>query len=395
MKFKILALSYLFPNRVRPNYGIFVLNRLKAIKKYCDIKIIAPVPKFPFMGIFPRFNKFSLIPREEVMGSLHVLHPFFFTIPRFLKCLDCFTYFLVTIPVIHKMRKSFDFDIIDAHWVYPDILTAYICSKIYRKKFIVTVRGLEALHLKEQGLRKKILDFLLNKADYVITLSSELKALVEDIGVNKQKVSVILNGVDSSTFVLLDREEARKSVNIPTDKKVIVTVGSLLMTKGHHKIIEVLPALSKEFETELYIIGGVGPEGNDRKKIKNLVNTLKLNNVHFVGQISHSNLVYWYNAADIFCFASFREGCPNVIMEALACGTPVVASNVGAISDMVDTDVKGYIFDLNIVNDLENKIRTAFKTKWDRHAIKNLINNQTWDRCAKQVLEIYGRVLMV
>lgn len=392
MRPKIIALSLLFPNRSFPNYGIFVLNRLKALKEFCDIRVVAPSPKFPFMEKFRRFKGFSSIPPKETIDGFQVTHTFFPIIPRYFKWIDSISYLLFTLPHIHKIRKSFNFQIIDVHWVYPDILTAYLCAKIYKKKFIVTVRGLEALHLGERGIRKKILDFLLIKADYIITLSSELKSLVEDIGVSKEKIKVILNGVNISDFFLMDQKMARRHIGIPEEKKVIISVGSLIKTKGHHKIIEALPLL-EDLNVELYIIGGIGQEGDDKVFLEEVAASNHLSNVHFVGKVPHGELTYWYNLADLFCFASYNEGCPNVIMEALACGTPVVASDVGAMRDIIDSSLKGYIFSAQDEEEMRKKIRNALTQKWDRKAIHLSMKKESWGECARQVLETYNDVL--
>ncbi len=392
MRLKILALSLLFPNRPFPNYGIFVLNRLKALKADCDIKIVAPSPKFPLMEKFNRFKNFSLIPAEETIEGFQVTHPFFPIIPRYLKWIDSLSYLLATLPHIREIRKSFDFQIIDVHWVYPDILTAYFCAKLYKKKVIVTVRGLEALHLGEKGIRKKILDFIIKRVDFVITLSHELQSLVEDIGVPREKIKVILNGVNTSEFFLIDQERARAHLGISKGKKVVISVGSLIKTKGHHKIIEALPLL-KDLNIDLYIIGGVGLEGDDKTFLEELVKLHRLNNVHFVGKVPHAELINWYNLADLFCFASYSEGCPNVIMEALACGAPIVASDVGAMRDILDTPIKGTIFSSQKKGDLEKKMRAALEKEWDRQAIHSAMKEQSWEKCAKIVLETYEHVL--
>lgn len=392
-KFRILALSTLFPSRAYPNFGIFVLNRLKAIHRYHDISVIAPVPTFPFKSRFRRFRNFDAIPAREEIDGLEVEHPHFFTIPHYFKWTDAVFLFLSTLRTISRLSKRNKFDLIDVHWSYPEILTAFIWTRFLGNRFIVTIRGKETLYSLERSLRKYIIEVLLRRADAVITLSTELKELVMSIGVAKEKIHVVPNGVDISRFYRIDQQECRKRVGIKEGKKVILSAGSLILRKGHHNIIELLPIISKKYDLELYVIGSPSPEGDDRGFLENMVRRLRLDNVHFVGNVPNKDLVYWYNASDIFCLPSTGEGCPNVVLEALSCGTPVIASNVGDVNNIIDSKLKGFVFDLEKPGELENCLDRAFECQWDREAISASMQERTWDMCAKYIDSIYKKVL--
>ncbi|MHC4454363.1 MAG: glycosyltransferase, partial [Planctomycetota bacterium] len=222
MNYKILALSYLFPNKYFPFYGIFVLNRLNAVHKYCEVKVIAPIPWFPFMEKFRKFKNYTKIPKHEVIEELEVYHPKFLIVPGYLKWFDSISYLFSVIPSVLRIRKEFRFDIIDVHWVYPDILAGYVFSVLFRKKLIVTIRGKEAICFGERSLRKKIIDYLLKKAHIVVVLSSELKDIVKEIGVEHSKINVIQNGVDVGRFLLKEREECRKRLGMGIESKMIL-----------------------------------------------------------------------------------------------------------------------------------------------------------------------------
>ncbi len=390
---KVLAFSYLFPNKYQPFYGIFVLNRLKAVGKYCEVKVIAPVPWFPFMGIFNRFKDYPKITRKETIEGIEVLHPRFFIIPGYLKWMDGISYFFSTIFHVLHLKKDYKFDLIDVHWVYPDILAACIYAKIYKKKLLVTIRGKNALCLGEKSLRKKIIDFLLKKVDCIITLSQELKDISIDIGAQEAKVKVIPNGVDINRFKPFKRDECRKKLGLPLDKEILLSVGSLIVGKGFHKIIEILPEISKKCDLNFYIIGDTGAAGNYRKEIEVKIRELNLKNVFLLGSRSNEELVYWYNACDVFCLATSAEGSPNVVMEALACGAPVVVSAVGGTPDIVNKEFLGFLIDPDSSTDLKSKLGTALKTDWDRDRIRKYMEQFTWDWCAKQVIEQYNEVL--
>lgn len=390
---KVLALSYLFPNPAQPDYGIFVYNRLKAVRELCDVKVISPLQWYPLRNTLrPTLADSQPIQARETMGGLETWYPRFPVIPRYLKWLDAISYYYSVKPLVARLvGAGFNFDLIDAHWTYPDILAAYLLSRQYKKPFVVTIRGREALYLGERGGRKRLLDWCLQRADGIVTLSSELADLAIEIGVPRQKVQVILNGVNSSNFYTTSREEARMSLGLPVHKKLLISVGSLIERKGHHEIIKLVPELNKKFDLDFYIIGDINPEGDFSTRIRGLIKGLGLTNVHFVNKINHSDLAHWYNAADLFCLATKGEGCPNVVMEALACGTPVIITNVGAVPDIVANGTDGFVVDS--LDQLSGRICAALNRTWDREAVSNKARSRTWNACAKEVLGIYSTVL--
>lgn len=396
MRLNILALSHLFPNDAQPNYGIFVLNRLRAVGSFCNIKVIAPIKRYPFVDsiIRRRFSEMSISLRERI-DDIDIYHPSFFVIPRYLKWSDTLSYLWAVRPIVDVLqyKEFFKFDLIDVHWTYPDIVAGYFLAKKYNKKFIVTVRGRNALYASNKTLRRQILARLMRKADFVITLSDELKDLVLEMGVAPARVRTILNGVDTSCFFFQHREISQQRLGMKTEKKIIVSVGALIEGKGHHELVRVMPELLQNEQVELYIIGRIVPESSFNQVLQNMITDLKLSNVHLVGEVDHKALADWYRAADLFCLITKTEGCPNVLMEALACGTPAVATNVGAIRELVIDGKNGFVIENDQLDSLEQTIRKALNWNWDRVQIAERMSTSGWLTCAKQVLEVYQSVL--
>jgi len=401
---RILVISYLFPNRIYPNHGIFVLNRLKAVQAYCDIKVINPIPFFPFSTRFRRYKDFNKIPYIEIIEGIEVYHPRFFIIPRFFKWLDAITFAIATVPLAIKIKKVYPFDIIDLHWTYPDILSGYILSKIFKKKLLITVRGKEALNLfptesdgsiycEENSLRTRILKYLLPKANFVITLSKELETLCLAYGISSQIVRTITNGVDNVAFHYLDKEKCRLKLDLSKDKRIILSVGSLIYGKGFDRIISIFPDILNHYpDSEFYIIGSEGPAGSYKKELLELISLYGLkDNVKLIGHVDNHDLLLWYNAADIFCLASRGEGSPNVLTEALACGCPSVATDVGSVSEIICQDFMGIV--VNNEKLLLKAILSAFSKQYDRKVISDFMRQYDWDWCARNVIQIYHRLL--
>lgn len=393
MKLNVLALSYLFPNPDQPGYGVFVYNRLKAVQKYCDIRVIAPVQWYPFIKrVRPEIAFCPLNEEFQDFRGLQVSYPRFMVIPRYMKWCDSVAYLAATLRVFLKLKKKgFAVDIIDVHWTYPDILAGYFLKKILNRPFLVTIRGREALYLGEKGGRKKILDYLLSKADGVIALSSELKELVIKAGVESERVKVILNGVSTDTFALMGKKVAREKLGLCKEKKIIISVGRHTFGKGHHELIRMIPSLLQKHDLALFIIGGINPESDCTQELDNLIYKLKLNCVHLIGAVPHEELSTWYSAADLFCLATKGEGCPNVVLEALACGTPVVVTNVGAVPDIVNSGREGFV--VRSMDEMQEKIDEGLTMDWDRASIASKMRRKTWNTCAEEVVENYLRVL--
>jgi glycosyltransferase involved in cell wall biosynthesis len=393
-RLNILALSYLFPNPAQPAYGIFVLNRLKAVREFCNVRVIAPIQWYPLISrLRGAFSAEGVAFRADI-GEMEVYHPRFPVIPRYFKWIDAITYWLSIRAAMRKLGASaFDFDLVDVHWTYPDIVSGYLLARKRRKKFIVTVRGHEALYENERSLRRWLLVRFLRRADFIVALSNELRDKLVSIGVAPEKTRVVLNGVDLAHFHPRDRATCRQKLGLPMDSKIILSVGRVTEGKGHQDIVRILPELSKTVKTELYIIGGVNPEDDFTRILQAQIAGLGLKNVHLMDKVPHETLPLWYGAADLFCLATRREGCPNVLLESLACGTPVVVTDVGAVGEMVVQGENGFRVRLDEMSSFGEVVRQSLEHRWDRQKIAAGMNGWGWSACAERVLAVYRTVL--
>ena len=398
---KILAISYLFPNSEYPNYGIFVLNRLKAVQKYHEIKVVNPIPWFPFSNRFKRYRNFNRIPFKETINGIPVYHPRFFIVPGIFTFIHAFTFLLAVFPLCLRLKKRYLFEIIDLHWTYPDLLTGFILAKFFKLKHLVTVRGKEALlwnfkneiYKKEASIRALILKQLICRVDFLIVLSNELKSLCVSTGVSSQKIAVIPNGVDHCIFFYKDKENCRIKLGLRKDQKIILMVGALIYGKGFDRVLKIFPEVLKAYpDCVLKIIGSEGPAGDYRDELNELVIKHNLEKkVDFIGQVKNHDLVLWYNAADLFCLPSRSEGSPNVLSEALACGCPSVATNVGSVSEILTEKKMGIITEIE-KGQLLLDILFCIGNDFDRKKISKSMHQYNWDWCAQRVNKIYRQL---
>ncbi|WP_085300415.1 glycosyltransferase [Cognaticolwellia mytili] len=389
-KLKIIAISYLFPNCNQPNHGIFVFNRLKAMSKYADITVINPIPDSPIHRRLRKFSHLQGVPELEIMEGISVYHPRFLSIPGHLKSLEVYTYKQAVKSVLDNI--GYNFDLIDLHWTFPDLPCGDWLSNKIKKPFHVTLRGMEAFHLQDTGLRKKIVAHYLKKANKIISLSEEMAKKSDELSNTANKTVVIRNGVDTAKFYYLDQDKCREKLGLPLNEKFILGVGALIHRKGFDLVIKGLEEViaTKGLENcKFYILGAQGPEGDYRKELNQFIEGHKLQeHVVFVGAVDNSELITWYNAADVFCLSSRGEGSPNVLTEALACGTPAVATNVGSVPEIMSSeDDLGFCVENESQNEIIAGIIGVLLRNNNRKKQADFFNKYTWDWCAQEVMK--------
>lgn len=392
---RLLVFSTVFPNAAQPHHGIFVRERMRGLPEEVEVRVVAPVPWFPFVsGLRPGYR--PAVPPEEVQDGVRVLHPRFLSVPRFLKCLDGLFLFLGAWPTLRRLRKEFPFDAIDAHFIYPEGLAAVLLGRTFRVPVLITLRGLLPL-LIPYALRRPQLRFALNAAARVIAVSASLKDDALSLGLAYDRVRVIENGIDADLFHPIDRAEARAGLRLqatPEDAPLLVSVGTLSPRKGFHLVIQTLPALAARFPGIRYaIVGGAGAEGAQEAELRRLAQELGVaDRVIFAGPQTREKLAEWYSAADLSVLASGHEGCPNVVLESLSCGTPVVATPVGDIPRLLADPEVGRVV-AREVPALTEGIAASLSRPWDRARVRARIADRTWRAVGREVMEEIERSL--
>jgi teichuronic acid biosynthesis glycosyltransferase TuaC len=383
---RVLLFSTVFPNAAQPHHGVFVRERMNGLPADFEVRVVAPTPWFPLVsGLRPGFR--PEVPREEVQDGVPVFHPRFLSVPGILKCLDGLLLFLCTLPLLIRLRREFRFDVIDAHFVYPEGLAAALAGLVLRVPVTVTLRGMLPL-LAPFRLRRPQLRFALRRAARVIAVSESLKRDAVALGVPPERVRVIGNGIDPGLFRPQDRTEARRSLGLPKYGPLLVSVGTMAPRKGFHLVMEAMAKLGKSWPTLRFaIIGGDGAEGAMTAELRQLAERLKIaGRVIFAGPRERGELASWYAAADLFVLATAHEGCPNVVLEALACGTPVVATPVGSIPELLDPRTTGLLVERS-VESIAAGIDKALNQGWDRDAVRARIESRTWRAVGREVAE--------
>lgn len=356
--------------------------------------MVAPVPwAFPLKFFSKKYKLFARIPFSETQDSIEVFHPRYLVTPKFGRSLYGFMYFLSILRFITRLIKDYDFDLLDVHWAYPDGFAGVLLGRLSNKPVIITVRGSDINHFTKFFLRRKMIAYALKKASRVIAVSKNMGDKVSQLGVEKSKIVVIPNGVAIDKFYPLEQNSAREKLGLSKGKKIILSIGRLGYPKRYDHIIEAIKILvmhKNENKLLLIIVG----EGEYREQLQNHVEVLGLHeHVKFVGSKPNEELVDWYNAADVFCLASSSEGWPNVILESLACGTPVIAYAVGGVPEILRSETYGILVRKRNPMRLAEVLCNALKKTWDTEEILKYAQSNTWDSVAHHVHSTFQSVI--
>lgn len=393
---KIVVFSTLFPNPGQPNAGLFIRERMFRVAAQVPLIVVAPVAWFPGQSIIRRFKPHfrPQAPYQEIQQGITVYHPRFFSIPGFLKWLDGFFLAISTYRIMKKLKREFNYNIIDSHFAYPDGYAATQLARWFKVPVTITLRGTELRHSRSKAIRPYLKKALFS-ASRVFSVSNSLRLHALSLGVPPNRTKVIGNGVDTDKFYPLEKTAMRKKLGISNEEKVLITVGGLVERKGFHRVIEAMPKLIKQNPKLTYlIVGGPSAEGDWTEKLHNMVKELKLqNHVRFLGSLAPMQLKEVLSAADIFVLSTRNEGWANVILEAMACGLPVIATDVGGNSEVVSDNTLGQIIPFDDKQQLKNVLDEALNKKWDREGIIQYAKNNSWDNRVDILLSEFNQLV--
>ena len=386
---KILSLSCLYPNPIEPSLGVFVRLRLQHLSGMTPLQVVAPFAIFQYSN--PRGKRIRIgqqdCPVHRRDGAVPVMQPRWFYLP-FGGPLTAFWLFSQLVWPLARLRKKFAFEIIDTHFGHPDGVAGALLSLVLDVPFTMTLRGNEPKHSR-YGLGRYCMKWALRRASKVFTVSERLRQFAIGLGTRPEKVKTIPNGIDTSIFFLRDRVACRVKHGFALDRPLIVSAGALVERKGHHRIVQALKCMSGSGTMPvLAIAGGPAREGQYEQRIRQVVTEAGLDaQVRFLGILSPEAMAEVMSAADVLCLASSNEGWPNVVHESLACGTPIVSTDVGAIPDMLPDPRYGLIVPVNDQAALQQALAAALQADWEREAISAWGRARSWTQVANEVLE--------
>jgi len=384
---RILTLATLFPAACRPNFGIFVERQTSALTAVRDVAVTVVNP----VGIAPwplsQFGEQAILrnlPNQEQWGELDVYRPQFTAVPKFGGRFNPAAIAKAVLPLAKKMHAQMGFDLIDAEFFYPDGPAAMRLSQALGIPYTIKARGSDIHHWGAQsGCAAQILEAA-DKAAGLLAVSGALKADMVALGMDAAKIRVHYTGLDQTRFLPRDRvtEKAKLGISGP----LILSVGALIPRKGQDLLIAALPSLPDA----MLMLAGKGESESDFRALAAELGVA--DRVAFLGSVPHDDLPALFAAADIMALVSASEGLANAWVEALACGTPIIASDVGGIRELVKTPEAGRIV-ARTPQAIAAAVHDILANPPSHEAVAANVSAFSWDENARQLAAFFRDVV--
>jgi peptidoglycan/xylan/chitin deacetylase (PgdA/CDA1 family) len=373
---KILVITNLFPNIKEPARAVFNFQQIKALKGICELKVVAPIVHFRY--------PLSQVPLKEDLEGIETFHPRYLVIPRMLRFLYGWLFYLGIQKTVKDIAKTFRFDVILATWAYPDAFAAALIARKFKKPLIIKVHGSDVNILSRYPLRRAMMAYAFRRARAVIAVTRDLRAKIAAMGIPEEKIQVIPNGIDPKRIYPMDQKACRNALSLPMDKKIVCYIGNLVPVKGIDVLINAF-SLLKDEDAVLAVVG----DGPLKQRLMSLAGGKGVTDrIRFFGAQRHDRIPFFMNAADVHCLPSRHEGCPNVILEALGCGRPVVASHVGGVPEIIVSDDLGITVPPDHPELLASELKQALGRSWDHDNIHEASKIYRWEEGARRIAAI-------
>ena len=358
---KVLVISHMHPRRNAPINGIFVLDQnIAHTNESMELKVISPIPYVPrFMQNTPKRKGYRGVPRNETIQNIPIHYPRYFCLPGpFFHGVSIFPFSRQILPLMQQIITHFTPDILHAHAATPDGYAGLRLGKKFGIPTVCTLHGSDINQYPYYGpLVNQITKKVISETDQVIAVSKDLKKNAEKLAAPGSPIEVIYNGIDTEKFSINDsaRFSIRKRFGLGPQDFVLIFIGYLKKDKGIRELIHSFLDLSSSYpHLHLFVVG----DGMERDLVQDVSTRQKTSGqLHFIDEILNKEVPDFLNAADVLILPSYTEGCPTVIKEALACGKPVIASNVGGIPEVIQDGNNGLLIPAKDVSALTNAIR--------------------------------------
>jgi teichuronic acid biosynthesis glycosyltransferase TuaC len=361
-RLRVLVVTKLFPNSVRPSFSIFNRLQMKALGESCDVDIRATIPWFPGARLVEKWSaagQFADVPGEEIIDGAKVMHPRYLAIPKIGRRLAPALYAASLWPSVRHLKGQVD--VVLGCWAFPDGLASVLLAERLGAAVAIKVHGSDLNVLPKTPVLRRMLAHGLPRAHRLIAVSRPLGERAAELGVRRDRIEIVLNGVDRGIFRVHERGEAREALGVPRAGRLIVYVGRLDRAKGVLDLLEAFRGLALlKLDLNLALVGG-GPELARCQAVA----AEFPGRMFLPGALPMAEVSRWMGACDILTLPSWNEGTPNVLLEAFACGRRVVATDVGGIPDVVTSPVLGDLIPARDVSALASALGKAAYANYD------------------------------
>ena len=392
----VLVISRLYPRTTDPILGIFVEEEVRELARLCRVKVVSPAPWFPPLRILPRWYECSQLPIREERRGIEVFRPRTLLLPRnLLFPLYGFSFYFALRRWAARIEEDFPIDLIHAHTAYPDGFAAVMLGNALNVPSVITLHGGDVTLYLRRYFGRKLGLWAVSNTDRVIAVSNSLRRLlVEGYGAEGDNVTVIPNGVDVTRFAPMPQSEAQARLGLQGEAPKLLYVGAITQPKGIDYLLRAFAQLLSDGSTsvELILIGG----GDYDRRSRLLADDLDVAAfVTFAGKRPNDEIPLWINACDLLVLPSLTEGFGVVLVEAMACGKPVVATSCGGPEDIV-TPQTGILVPPADEVALAQAFRDTISdgTRFPPEIIRQrAVDNYAYEKIASQIAGVYRQAL--
>lgn len=376
----VLVLTNAFPVGEEPNKGLDIKEQVRRLSSCFDIKVICAQSENVLR------NKGRIAQICSRVNGIDVFQTKYYSLPKIGVFTNGYSYYRSHHKLIKSLHKSSPVDLIICYWTYPEGFAASLIAKKLNIPFIIRPRGSDINIYMKLSLLRVLIKYVLKRANKIVPVCNDLGISIKNLGISDDKIHCVPFGIDSRKFSLLEKKSCREKLKIDIEREVILFVGNLVEIKGIDYLLEAIKILERNGRHNilLNIVGSGKLDARFREKIKEI----EYCKVVLRGEIANKDIPLWMNASDLFCLPSVSEGYPNVLMEALACGTPVVATNVGGIPEIINNASLGVLVPPRNPQALSQAIEAVLCRKWDRKLLINRARQNDWQRVTEEIVTI-------
>jgi glycosyltransferase involved in cell wall biosynthesis len=376
---KIAVVTAHFPSSGQPTHGRPAYETMRVLSRKSDVRVFYPHAVYP-SWLKPRSRGYDALTPSYTLPDVKVDYLNYPVLPLVSRPFNGSIAARVLLPDV----RDFAPDLIFSYFLYPDGYAALKIGKALSVPVVAMGVGSDVHSIGDRfsAMRTRT---LLREADFLLAISDDLRKRAVAMGARPEKTRAVLSGCDLSVFHPMDRLEARRKLDIDPAFEAVVYIGRMDVKKGLRELVQAAVSLRPERPNlSVYLIG----EGPDRPLIESAI---QANNaagyIHALPGCAFDDVAVWMAAADLVTLPSYMEGCPNVVLEALASGRPVVATNVGGIPEILSEEC-GRLVPPRESRALAQALASVLDRSWDAQAI-SAHGSRRWETVAGELLEIF------
>lgn len=379
---KIAVISRYFPSSGEPWQGRSAYQTIRALSSQADVHVFYPNSAYPAF-LRPRTRLYAGLDPTYSPAGVNVSYHDYPAIPLLSRPFNGAMAANALLPRV----GSFHPDLIFSVFLYPDSYAALKIAKKLRIPLVAMGIGSD-IHSIADRMSAMYTRTVLRETDFLVTVSEDLRQKALQMGATADRSRAVVNGCDLSVFQVRDRTEARSQLKLDTDAHIVLYIGRMDLRKGLRELVEASSQVhTRHPKLRVYMVG----EGPDRPQISQIIESAGArDSVHLMSPCAPDEVATWMAAADVVTLPSYMEGCPNVVLEALACGRPVVATRVGGIPEIM-SDACGRLIPPRDTRALAEALDAALSTTWDAASI-SAHWSRSWHAVARELMDIFESV---